>query len=144
MKLQHRLFIEALLKGRNATEAAIAAGYSAKTAKQQGSRLLTNVDIVAEINRIGKKVEERTEITAEWVLNSLRSVAERCMTAEPVMEKINGQIVPTGEYQFDSSGANKALDLLGKNLNLWKDVGSKENPLTGAVTVTMSKEDAAL
>jgi phage terminase small subunit len=33
----------------NATQAAIRAGYSKKTARQQGQRLLTNVDIQAEL-----------------------------------------------------------------------------------------------
>ena len=33
----------------NATQAAIRCGYSARTAKQQGSRLLTNVDVSAAI-----------------------------------------------------------------------------------------------
>lgn len=44
-------FVEAYLcNGFNATKAAISAGYSEKTARQQGSRLLTNVDIAAQVN----------------------------------------------------------------------------------------------
>jgi phage terminase small subunit len=144
LKLQYRLFIDAYLKEPNATKAAIIAGYSEKTAKQQGSRLLTQVDIVAEMERIKQKVTASSEISAEWILTSLKNVAERCMQAVPVMEKTDGEWKETGEFRFDSTGANKALETLGKNLNLWKDVGSKENPLTGNVTVSMSKEDAAL
>lgn len=91
--------------------------------------MLSNAVISAEIERISKKVEEKTEITAEWILSSLRDVAERCMTAVPVMEKVDGEWVETGEYRFDSGGANKALELLGKNKKLFNEVGSKENPL---------------
>lgn len=42
---KQRLFVEAYLACWNATEAAKRAGYSEATARQQGSRLLTNVDI---------------------------------------------------------------------------------------------------
>jgi len=48
---KQQVFINAYLSnGFNATQAAIEAGYSAATARQQGSRLLTNVDIKQEIN----------------------------------------------------------------------------------------------
>lgn len=42
-------FVEEYLQCWNATKAATAAGYSANSARQQGSRLLTNADIDAEI-----------------------------------------------------------------------------------------------
>lgn len=46
---KQRAFIEHYLKCWNAAEAARLAGYSEKTARQQGSRLLTKVDIEAAI-----------------------------------------------------------------------------------------------
>ena len=53
---KRRVFVEEYLTCWNATEAALRAGYSAKTSKSQGSRLLTNVDISAEIERrLGEK-----------------------------------------------------------------------------------------
>lgn len=48
------LFINAYIETLNATKAAIAAGYSQKTARSQGARLLTNVDIREEINKVLK------------------------------------------------------------------------------------------
>jgi hypothetical protein len=44
-------FVEEFLIDLNATQAAIRAGYSEKTAKSQGQRLLTNVDIAAAFAR---------------------------------------------------------------------------------------------
>lgn len=129
LNLKQAKFLQAYLKEPNATKAAISAGYSDKSARQIGARLLTNEAIQQEINRIQKKVTEKTEVNAEYVLNSVKNVAERCMQATPVMEKVDGEWVETGEFRFDSTGANKALELLGKNLNLWKEVGSKDNPL---------------
>ena len=45
---QHR-FVTDYLVDLNASQAALRAGYSAKTAPQQGSRLLKNVDVQAAI-----------------------------------------------------------------------------------------------
>lgn len=49
LRAKQQAFVEHYLKCWNATEAAIKAEYSKRTARQQGSRLLTNVDIKAAI-----------------------------------------------------------------------------------------------
>lgn len=46
-------FIFYISKGFNKTQAAIRAGYSSKTARQQGSRLFTNVDIQQRVDELG-------------------------------------------------------------------------------------------
>jgi phage terminase small subunit len=46
---KQQAFIAAYLQSWNATHAAIEAGYSAKTARQQASRLLSNVNVAGEI-----------------------------------------------------------------------------------------------
>lgn len=46
------LFINAYIETLNATKAAIAAGYSQKTARSQGARLLTNVDIREAVDKV--------------------------------------------------------------------------------------------
>lgn len=51
LSTQHLLFATEFIKCGNATQAAIKAGYSERTAKQQGSRLLTNVDIQRYIGK---------------------------------------------------------------------------------------------
>ena len=47
----------------NATQAAIRAGYSPKTANEQGARLLANVSIAQTIQKAMQDREQRTEIT---------------------------------------------------------------------------------
>lgn len=128
INLKQRKFLDVFLKTQNATKAAIAAGYSEKSARQIGARLLTNAAIHQEIERLSEKAAEKSELSAEYVLGNLKNVADRCMQAVPVMEKVDGQWQETGEFKFDSNGANKALELLGKYLKLWKEVGSTENP----------------
>ncbi len=68
-------FIDAYVAEANATKAAIAAGYSANSARVQGSRLLADADISAEIERkraqISKRVLGRYEVTRERIVEEL-------------------------------------------------------------------------
>ena len=114
----------------NATKAAIRAGFSKRTAYSQGQRLLKDVEIQAEISRIVKKLAESAEINAEWVLKNLKEIAERCMQKVPVMKfdresKSMKQVIDEesgeGLWQFDSSGANRSLELIGRRLGMFKD-----------------------
>lgn len=61
-------FVEEYLIDLNATQASIRAGYSAKTAEQQGPRLLGNVGVAAAIKKGREKLSERAGITAEKVV----------------------------------------------------------------------------
>ncbi|WP_028589436.1 terminase small subunit [Paenibacillus massiliensis] len=116
-------FIREYMVDLNATQAAIRAGYSPKTASEQGSRLLSNVKVRARIDELISARKEKLELDAEWVLNRLMQVANQSMKAEPVMkwDYESRSMVETGEYTFDSSGANKALELIGKHLAMFKD-----------------------
>lgn len=49
LTLKQERFVAEYLIDLNATQAAIHAGYSERTAKQQGSRLLTNADVSAAV-----------------------------------------------------------------------------------------------
>jgi phage terminase small subunit len=69
------LFVAEYLTDLNATRAAIAVGYSSKTAGQQGSRLLKNVKVVAEIAAKTKARTSRLEIRADNVLQELAKLA---------------------------------------------------------------------
>jgi phage terminase small subunit len=59
----------------NQTQAAIRAGYSEKTAGATASRLLKNVKIQDEINRLKAERAERTGITADEVVEHLARIA---------------------------------------------------------------------
>lgn len=68
-------FVSEYLVDLNATQAAIRAGYSAKTAKAQGSRLLTNVDVQASIAERQQARSRRTEISADRVIAEYARIA---------------------------------------------------------------------
>jgi phage terminase small subunit len=68
------MFCEEYLVDLNATQAAIRAGYAKKTANREGSRLLLNVDIQKKIQELKDKRSNRTQITADRVLQELASI----------------------------------------------------------------------
>ncbi len=68
-------FVEEYLIDLNATQAAIRAGYSAKTAGQQGFELLKKPEIEAALAEAQVERSDRTKIDADWVLTRLASEA---------------------------------------------------------------------
>jgi phage terminase small subunit len=62
---QKRFCDEYLANGMNATQAAISAGYSVKTARSQGQRMLTNVDIAQYLGQRQNGVAQKLELSFE-------------------------------------------------------------------------------
>jgi len=136
-------FVEEYLIDLNATQAAIRAGYSAKTAEVQGPRLLGNVRVAAAIRAAQDDRSDRVEITQDWVLSRLASVAERCLQAEPVYDRKGDRVMvetPDGDeapaFTFNAAGANGALGLLGKHLGMFKDKVEVAGPEGGPIAMT--------
>jgi phage terminase small subunit len=75
MTLMQRLFAKEYLVDLNATKAAIAAGYSKKTAYFQGQRLLKNVEVRTAIEKGLGKIFERLDLSAEHILRELAWIA---------------------------------------------------------------------
>ena len=109
-------FVAEYLKDQNATQAAIRAGYSKGTAKQQGSRLLTNADVAAAVAKGQKRVAEKAEVTLEGHLLALRRLRDSAakkgqfsaaITAEVARGKVSGFHVEHHKH----SGAIGTYDL---------------------------------
>ena len=129
MTPKQQRFVEEYLIDLNATAAYRRAGYAAKgnAAEVNAARLLRNAQVQEAIVEAQAKRSERTAITADYVLQGIQEVAERCLQRAPVM-------VGRGEdrthakdeegrdvWEFDAAGANKAFELLGKHLKLFTD-----------------------
>jgi phage terminase small subunit len=61
---------------------------------------------------------EKVALTQEWVLTRLMENAERALQHVAVLDK---ERKPTGEYRYDGSVANRALELLGKQQGMFID-----------------------
>lgn len=64
-------FVQEYLKDQNGTKAAIRTGYSEKTAKQQGSRLLTDPRVQAAVKAGQQKVAKKAEVTVDSLMAEL-------------------------------------------------------------------------
>lgn len=118
---KQKTFCQEYLVDLNGTQAAIRAGYSKKTANVQSSQLLAKLNIQTYIEQLQEERTKKTGVTQEYVITNLQRVVEMSVRAIPVMVKENGELVESGEYKFDSYGANKALELLGKHLGMFKE-----------------------
>ena len=67
-------FVQEYMKTNNVRQSAIKAGYSAKTASVQGSRLLSNVKVSAYINAINERLESDKTADIQEVMEYLTSV----------------------------------------------------------------------
>jgi phage terminase small subunit len=122
---KQKRFCEEYLIDLNGTQAAMRAGYSENTANEQASRLLANVSIQEYIQKRQNKLSEKLEINQEWVLKRFKEISDRCVQAEPVMVKVDGVLIESGEYKFDSSGANKATEMIAKHLGFFEKDNSQ-------------------
>jgi len=118
-------FCDEYLIDLNGTQAAIRAGYSPKTSNEQAARMLANVSIQEYIKEKQLMYSKKIGVDTEWILNRFKDISDRCMTAEPVMIKGDEGWVESGEYQFDSSGANKATEMLAKHLGFFEKDNSQ-------------------
>lgn len=152
-------FVEEYLVDLNATQAAIRAGYSVKTADVQGSRMLRNVKVQSAIGEAMALRSRRTGINQDRVVLELAKIA---------FVKITDIVESSGEIKEDArpedlacvesikhksfSGKNgtgeereikifsklKALEMLGKHLGMWND----KVDVNVAVPIVISGEDA--
>lgn len=93
-------FCDEYLIDLNATQAAIRAGYSKKTANEQGARLLANVSIQKYIETRKKDRKKRIEITQDRVVEELSYIAfAKASDYAKVIEKdamveVEGNMIP--------------------------------------------------
>lgn len=113
---KQKRFCDEYLIDLNATQAAIRCGYSEKTARSQGQRLLTNVDIQAYIQEQMQTIQKDKIASAEEVIEYLTSVMRGEQTDEVVTAtgKKNTKIV-------DAKDRIKAAELLGKRYGLYTE-----------------------
>lgn len=102
----------------NGTQAAIRAGYSEKNAATQAGRMLRNAEVLARVRELQRQQVERLAVSADFVVLRLLDTLEKCSKPVPVLDASGN---PTGEYIFDSKGALRALELLGKHLGMFED-----------------------
>lgn len=132
---KQKKFCEEYLVDLNATQAAIRAGYSKKTAGSIGDENLKKPEISKLLTELMAKRSERVQVDADYVMAGFKEIAERCLQRIPVMtfdykNKMMVQVKDEDDnnvWQFDSSGANKAFENMGKHIGFYeRDNGQKK------------------
>jgi len=75
MNLQQQRFVAAYIKTGNATQSAIKAGYSKRSAHTTGQRLLKHAEVCAALRGSLQKAADSMDLTAERVLQELARLA---------------------------------------------------------------------
>lgn len=122
---QQEAFCRARATGMTIAEAIAACGNAVKPQTAYGwERHSQQIrDRIKELSAMAtENAILKTGLNREWVISRLMSVAERCMQAEPVLDKEGNN---TGTYKFDSAGANTALKMLGDTMGLFKPAEKK-------------------
>lgn len=117
-------FADEYLIDLNGTQAAIRAGYSAKTANEQASRLLTKDNIKTYIEGRLEKISSEKIADAEEVMVYLTSVLRGESESEVVVVEGSGEGYSKARRMGkapDEKERLKAAELLGKRYGLFKD-----------------------
>ena len=75
---KQKIFVAAYVAKPNATKAAIVAGYSKKTARSQGQRMLTNVDIREAVDAGLTEKIESIKLVGVKLIQKIEQIVEDC------------------------------------------------------------------
>lgn len=160
-------FVAEYLVDLNATQAAIRAGYSARTAKSVGCENLTKPDVLAALAEAQAARSTRTKIDADWVLSRLAEEADADIAD---LYAADGSLLPVHEWpsiwrkglvagldveEIKAEGAVvgtirkvklsdriKRIELIGRHVGV--QAFREQVHQTGAIALTVSSEDAEL
>lgn len=140
---KQRRFVDEYLIDLNATQAAIRAGYSVKTAREQASQNLTKLNIQQAISEKMAERSKRTGVNQDRIVLELAKIAfvnaadvidsddatiKAGATADDTaaIQSVKVKVIPTKEgegveREIRLNDKLKALELLGKHLGMWND-----------------------
>lgn len=157
---KQKRFCDEYLIDLNGAQAAIRAGYSADTAKEQASRLLTNVNVQNYIQERQQEIKSSTNITQERVLQELAKIAfvdireafgpdnqlhdirqldddtaAALASVESVEMRSDGMVTgETKKIRFHNKIT--ALDLIGKHLGMYdKDNAQRRSDIVNVINL---------
>jgi len=132
---QERAFAVAYIRTNNLTQAANEVGISPKKARE----LIHEPEVRDLVEEGLSKAAIAAGVSSQWVLEKLKEIVDRCMVAVPVTDKEGNE---TGEWKFDSSQANRALELIGKHLQLFRDKDESAAAQLGNAVIRVLAQEA--
>ena len=159
---RHR-FVEEYLVDLNATAAAVRAGYSRRSPKAQGSRLLKDGDVAAAIQKAIAERSERTQVTTGSVMQELARIAfadpcdvlswggEKGLTLRDSEEMTESHAASGAGVTTNGNGGVRvklrdklrALELLGRHLGMFRPEVVIDNSTTVQSDVYWTRDPAS-
>lgn len=141
MNKRQERFVTEYLIDLNATQAAIRAGYSERTARSQGQRLLTKADIQEAVQKAQEKIQDENIASAKDVLEFL-SLSMNGEVDEEALLVVGdgdgfGKVVRTRK-EMAAKDRIKAAELIGKRYALFTD---KVDLQTGDIVIEVGDWD---
>lgn len=140
MNAKQRRFCDEYLIDCNATQAAIRAGYSKKTANEQAARLLANVNIKSYIDEQLERIHNEKTADAQEVLEYLTSVM-RGEHTEQTLKLVGEGVQAITEIDVAAKERLKAAELIGKRYGIWKDSVDVKGAIPTVLTGSDELED---
>lgn len=157
-------FVEEYLIDLNATQAAIRAGYSPKTANEQGARLLANASVQEAIAKAMAERSRRTGISQDRVIQELARIAfvnpQKVINSEDAsiradateddlaciqsvkVKTMDGEKGSSVEREVRLNDKMRALELLGKHLGMFKDKVELDADMDLNITIDYGEDDS--
>lgn len=157
-------FVEEYLIDLNATQAAIRAGYSPKTANEQGARLLANASVQEAIAKAMAERSRRTGISQDRVIQELARIAfvnpQNVINSEDAsirtdateddlacvqsvkVKTMDGEKGSSVEREVRLNDKMRALELLGKHLGMFKDKVELDADMDLNITIDYGEDDS--
>lgn len=128
---QQRFVDEYIISG-NATQAAIKAGYSKKTARFVGAENLTKPNIKVELEKRNAEIKSQKTMDMQEVMERLAAIARGETVEQQVTNK--GTVV---EVEPKTSDQIRAMELIGKRYGAWTD----KKEVTGGLEINVGVGD---
>lgn len=140
---KQELFCQEYLKDLNATQSAVRAKYSKKTARTIGSKLLTNVDVSKRIAELQKKRDEKIELTQDWIIKELKLIGGSDLQDYITIDKLTGAIQAKG-FEEMPEGTSRALKSIKEDRVIKEDADGNKVTVYDKVNFSMHDKIRAL
>ena len=120
LTIKQKRFVDEYIISGNATDAAIKAGYSKRTAKSIGAENLTKPDIVNALREKEREIQSKKIAKQEEVLEYLTSILRNEQTQQTLIG-IGKGVQAITDIELSAADKIKAAELIGKRFGMWTD-----------------------
>lgn len=131
LTVKQKKFVKAIASGKSATEAAIKAGYSKRSAKVTASRTLTRANVQAALEKEVDSAAKKAGVSPEWVYKSLKHLHD-----------FNAQVVSKddGDEMINAPVALDATKSIGKFLRMGEKVDDTKDETLKILAETLREK----